>query len=101
MNINSVWETLPEINEYNRELAKFVEDITTKYGITLNYTQLDISEIRHWAETFQVIVKTCSQPGQQQLQVQQISVVVSSPKAPAPLLRDQLEEINRIIYVAE
>ena len=57
------------------------------YGTALNYTQLDISEIKHWAETFQVVVKTCSQPEQQQQQVSQITAAVPSPQAPVPLLR--------------
>ena len=70
-------------------------------AITLNYTQLEISEIRHWAETFQIVVNTCSQPKQQQPQVPQISVAVPNPQAPAPLLGEQWEEINRLIYVAE
>ena len=38
VNIDSVQEKMPKINEYNREKARYVEDINTKYGITLNYT---------------------------------------------------------------
>ena len=82
--INSVREILPKINEFNREIAKFVDDVNAKYGITLNYTWLESSEIKHWAETFQVVVNTYSQPGQQQPQVPQITVAVPSPQATAP-----------------
>ena len=32
VNIDSVWEILPKINEYNREIATFVEDVNAKYG---------------------------------------------------------------------
>ena len=38
VNINSVCKILPKINKYNREIAKFIEDINAKYCITLNYT---------------------------------------------------------------
>ena len=101
INFDSVWEILPKINEYNREIAKFIEDINAKYGIVPNYTKLEISEIKHWAETFQVVANMCSQPEQQLLQIPQISVTVPSPQAPAPLLREQQEETNRLNYVAE
>ena len=68
----------------------------------LNYTKLEISEIKHWVETFQVIANTCSQPEQQQQpHIPQISLTVPSPKAPVPLLREQQEEINRLTSVAE
>ena len=89
VNIDSVMEILPKINEYNREIAMFVEDINATYGVTLNYTQLEISEINHWVETFQVVANTCSQPEQQQPQVPQISLAVPSPQAPMSLLRKQ------------
>ena len=61
---------------------------------------MEISEIKHWAETFQVVFNTCSQ-SRQQLQVPQITVAVPSPKAPALSLREQQEEINRLTYMAE
>ena len=47
VNIDSVWEILPKINKCNREIARFIEDINVKYGSMLNYTKLEISEIRH------------------------------------------------------
>ena len=100
VNIDSLCEVLPKINEYNWEIAKFVEDINAKYGIALKYTQLEISEIKHWAETFEVVVNTCSQPGQQQPQVPQITAAVPSPQAPSPSLREQ-QEINRLTYMEE
>ena len=94
-------EILPKINEYNREIAKFLAEINAKCGIMLNYTQLEISEIRHWTETFQVVANTGNQPEQQQPQVPQISVAVPSPQAPTPLLREQQEGINRLTYMTQ
>ena len=67
----------------------------------LNYTQLEISEIKHRAEMFQVVTNKCSQSEQQQVQVPKISVAVPSPQAPVPLVREQQEEINRLTYMAE
>ena len=98
---DSVHKIWPKISEYNREIANFVEEINAKYGTTTNYTQLEISEIRHWAETFQVIIDTCSQPVQQQMQAPQISVAVPNPQATALSLREQQEEINMLAYVVE
>ena len=43
INIISVWEILLKINEYNREIAKVIENINAKSGITLNYAKLEIS----------------------------------------------------------
>ena len=62
VNINSVCQLLPKINENNNERVKFLEDISIKYGISLNYTHLEVSEIHHWAETFQVATNKSSQP---------------------------------------
>ena len=49
-NIDSTCEILPKISIYNNEIARFVANI--KYGISLNYAQLEVSEINHLAETF-------------------------------------------------
>ena len=43
VNMNSMHEILSKINEYNSEIAKFVQDVNIKYGMSLNYTQ-----IKHW-----------------------------------------------------
>ena len=101
VNIYSVHEILPKINKYNKKIAKFVEDVNIKYGIQLNYTQQEVSEIKHWAETFKVVVNTSSQSEQQQVQVLQIAVAVPSPQTATPFLRQQEEDINKLTYVAE
>ena len=56
-NLDSVSELLPKVHLYNKERAKFVHKINIKYSVLLDYTVLDISEVLHWAETFQVLVK--------------------------------------------
>ena len=38
ININNVQEILPKINEYNRKIAMFIEDINAEYGIMLIYS---------------------------------------------------------------
>ena len=96
INIDSVWEILPKINKYNREIARFIKNINAKCGIALNYTKLEISEIKHWAETFHIVANMCSLPEQQQSQAPKISVKVLSPQAPAQSLREQQEQINRL-----
>ena len=39
------------IHSYNKEIAKFIEEINIKYGFILDYTVLEISEVPHWVET--------------------------------------------------
>ena len=62
-NTDSVCEILPIVSIYNNQIARFVEDINVKYRISLNYTQLEVSEIHDWAETFQASAISSSQPG--------------------------------------
>ena len=62
MNMDSIKETLPKISVYNDITSKYIEEITLKYGITLNYTHLDASEIGHWAKTFHVAMSSNGQP---------------------------------------
>ena len=31
---------------YSNEIARFVEDINVNYGISLNYSQIEVSEIQ-------------------------------------------------------
>ena len=39
---------------YDNIIAWYIEDINLKYGIPLSYTHLEVSEVGHWAVTFQV-----------------------------------------------
>ena len=52
VNIVSVWEILLKINEYDRDIAKFEEDINTKLGIMLNYIWFEISETKPLGRNF-------------------------------------------------
>ena len=54
INIVSMKETLPKVNIYNDTIARFVEEINSKYGMTLPFTHLEPHEVGQWAETFQV-----------------------------------------------
>ena len=62
INIDSIKEALPKINLCNDIIARYVEEINLKYGITLNYTHLEASEIGHCAEMFQVATSSNNQP---------------------------------------
>ena len=54
INVDSIKEALPKISVYNDIIARYVEQMNLKYGITLSYTQLEATEIGHWAEMLQV-----------------------------------------------
>ena len=60
-NIDSVCEILSKISMYNNKIARFIENINVKYGILLNYTQLESSEMHHWVETFQISTNPSNQ----------------------------------------
>ena len=53
----SVSELSPKVSSYNKETPTFIQEVNIKYGILLDYTVLEISEVPHWAETFQVLVR--------------------------------------------
>ena len=46
-NLNSIRETSPKVHMYNQKLAKFVQEVSVRYGISLDYTVLDVSEVPH------------------------------------------------------
>ena len=103
-NTESVHEILPKISIYNNKIARFVEDINVKYGILLNYTWLEISEIHHWAETFQISTTPSNQPELQQSEVQPVQGTEphSEPcHQPLPSLMEQQAEIDRLTHVAK
>ena len=47
-------EALLKVSIYNNIIARFVDEITSKYGMALTFSTLEPHEIGHWAETFQV-----------------------------------------------
>ena len=98
VNIDSIKEVLPKISIYNDTIARYVEDINLRYGITLSYMHLEVSEVGHRAETFQVA--TCSkdqpepcQPQQPQQQTLQVTTATQDQSAPQ---REQQTEIDRL-----
>ena len=54
VNIDSMKEPLPEGSIYNDIIAQFVEEINSKYGMTLTLRYLEPCEVGLWAETVQV-----------------------------------------------
>ena len=54
INIDSMKEALPKFSIYNNTIAKFVEEINSKYSMTFTFTHLELCEVRHWAKMFQV-----------------------------------------------
>ena len=54
INIDIMKEALPKVSIYSDTTAQFVEEINSKYGMTLTFTCLEPCEVGHWAETFQV-----------------------------------------------
>ena len=57
INLDSISKISPKIHEYNNKIAKFVHNINVNYGILLEFTILEIPEISHWVEMFQVLMK--------------------------------------------
>ena len=47
-------EVLPKVSIYNNIIAKFIDEINSKYGMAIMFTTLEPHEVGHWAETFQV-----------------------------------------------
>ena len=54
INVDSMKEVLPKVSIYNDAIAKFVEEINSRYGMVLTFTHLEYSEVGYWVETFQV-----------------------------------------------
>ena len=51
-NLDSVSKSSPKVYVYNKEIAKFMQEVNMKYSILIDYTVLEISEVPHWVETF-------------------------------------------------
>ena len=95
-NIDSMCKILPKLSVYNNELARFIEDINIKYRILFNYTQLEVSEINHWVETFQISTIPSNQPEAQQSQVLPVQATEQQAEPlhhTSPLFMEQQTEI--------
>ena len=128
VNIDSMKEALPKVGIYNT-IAGFIEEINSKYNMTLTFTCLEPCEVGHWAETFQMASGNREGPEPprpwqihegpcraEQLQPiqQQSQPVTEQPQQPAlqlqhaladqqptpPQVQVQQEEINRLTNMA-
>ena len=100
INQDSISKTLPKVQAHKQEIAKFVHEVNVKYGIPLDYNVLDISEVPHWTERFQVLVKTNIQQEAQPMQA--LAPNFSAPPLHVHVeLSHQLAEINRLTQVMQ
>ena len=74
-NLDSKSALSPKVSSYNNEIAEFIQDINRTYGIKLKYTVLEISEVPHWAETFQMLARLNAQP-----EIQPTQIPAASPE---------------------
>ena len=104
INIDSIKEVLPKIDMCNNTKAWYIEDINLKYGVALSYTHLEVSEIGHWAKTFQVATHSnnLQQPHHpiQNQQQQALQVSTMALQVQVQSLRDQQAETDRLTNVA-
>ena len=103
-NIDIVHEILPIFSIYNNEIARFVEDINIKCEMSLKYTQLEVSEIHYWVETFQISTIPNNQPEAQQSQVSSVQATEQCAEPlhhTLPSLMEQQAEIDKLTYVTQ
>ena len=100
IDLDSINEMLPKVHAYKKEIAKFVLDVNVKYGISLDYPVLEISEVLHWDETFQVLVNMNIQQETQPAQAPTPNFSVPLPHVNAELSHQQAE-INRLTQVMQ
>ena len=46
--IDSIQETYPKINVYNKIIVQFVKETNPKYGLDLKFTKLEAPEVDLW-----------------------------------------------------
>ena len=79
------------------KLIKFIQNINVKYGILLEFTVLEIPEVSHWVETFQVLTKLNAH---QETQPTPVSTTNLPPHVNVSLNHKQ-DEIDRLTQVAQ
>ena len=99
-NLDSVSELSPKVHSFNKEITKFVQEVNIKYGIIFDYTVLEISEVPHWAEIFQVLARLNIHQEAQSTHVPAPNFSVPPLQVNADLSH-QLTEINRLTQVAQ
>ena len=116
-------EALPKVGIHNSIIAKFVEEINSKYGMSLIFTTLEPHEVAHWTKTFQVASGSNQAPRTPRLwqaheephrpgrpcktvtewphqQPSQLLPTIAAHHHIPPQVQVQQEEINRLINVA-
>ena len=118
INIDSMKEALPKVSIYNSIIAKFAEEINSKYGMSLRFTTLEPHKVGNWAKTFQVASGSNQAPssprpwqaqeepcrsGPQQTVTEQPHQLTSQPSPTIavhhhipPQIQAQQEEINKL-----
>ena len=54
INVDSIQETYPKVNVYNKVISQYIKETNMKYGLNLKFTKLEALEVGLWARTFQV-----------------------------------------------
>ena len=54
VNVDSIQETYPKINVYNKVIAQYMKETNVKYGLNLKFTKLEALEVGLQTRTFQV-----------------------------------------------
>ena len=97
VNLDRVSKDTLSICEYNNEINKFAQNIHVNYGILLEFTVLEIPEVSHWAETFQVLTNS---NGHQETQPAPVSTT-NQPTQVNVILNQQQDEIDRLVQVMQ
>ena len=83
VNLDSIKEVFPETDAYNNTITWYIEVINLKYCVSLSYIHLEVSEVTHWAEMFQVasFSDNLQQPQESPQQQQQaLQVTTTAPQ---------------------
>ena len=80
INTDSTKEVLCKMRVYNNTIASYIVDINLKYGVSLSYMHIEVSEIGHWAETSQVAIHSHNPQQPPQPQQQTLQVTTTSPQ---------------------
>ena len=78
-----------------KEIFKFIQEVNIKFGISPNYTVLEVSEVPHWAKMFQVLARMNIQPEAQPIQEPAPNFSVPPLQVNVELSHQQAE-INRL-----
>ena len=105
-NLDSVSEVSTKDQFCNNEIAKFIQEINRKCGISPDYTVLEVSEVPHLAETLQVLARSSAQPEVQPTQIPVLgpAEIPNFSVPPLPVntgINHQQAEIYRLTLVTQ